>query len=353
MPWKSLSEARNTVVFTIRSRLLPASVRIASRLSIVCSVCALIPGPTTSVWPGSKPELARHEHEPVRLDRLRVRRALERGRRVLGAHDGLAVHRHSFRFRGRAAWASATPSALKIASSTCCGSSPSMSRTCRVRPPPSASSCRKLATRSVPSPPTLASDRSTFETTSGRPDASRTMCASASSAAATADPWPRTLVGGERLPQRLAERLARGRHLGLAGLRRELQLDVERPVARDEPEQVIEHGQARGHVALARAVERHTHASVLLLTHPVGGRHRLERGYRTPAARADDGQEPFPAPQAARMRTRSPSRSPSCGPHRGRSGRRGRRRARAARRALRRPTAPSSASSRTPSSRRR
>jgi hypothetical protein len=46
----------------------------------------------------------------------------------------------------------------------------------------------------------------------------------------------------ERLPQRLPERLARSGDLCLAGLRRELELDVERAVAGDEPEQVIEHG---------------------------------------------------------------------------------------------------------------
>src|SRR5439155_1267913 len=102
----------------------------------------------------------------------------------------LALHQ-AFRRRGRQLWASATPSALKIASSTCSGSDPSIRRTCRVRPAPSASSRRKVPTTSWASPATRASLRSTFETTSGRPDASTATCASASSAGTTAEPWPR------------------------------------------------------------------------------------------------------------------------------------------------------------------
>ena len=86
----------------------------------------------------------------------------------------------------------------------------------------------------------------------------------------------------ERLPQRLPERLARSGDLCLAGLRRELELDVERAVAGDEPEQVIEHGQAGAHVALPSAVERHTDANVLLLNDPVGGRHPSNQGTAPP-----------------------------------------------------------------------
>src|SRR5205823_6272796 len=134
--------------------------------------------------------LARHEHELADADRLRVRRALERRGSSLGADDGL-LHDASY-LLGLQAWASETPSALKIASSTCWVSPPFSSRTCIVSPAPSASWRRKRATRSVSRPPTRAAERSTFETRSGRPDASSETCASASSAGTTAEPIPRT-----------------------------------------------------------------------------------------------------------------------------------------------------------------
>src|SRR5918999_689669 len=134
---------------------------------------------------GLERELARDEHEPVRADRLRVRRALERRRRPLRPDD-LLLHGHSF--RGAPAAASAPPNALKIASSTCRASSPWSSRTCSVSSAASESSRRKPETRSRSSPPTCASEKSTFETSSGRPDASSATWASASSAGRLAEP---------------------------------------------------------------------------------------------------------------------------------------------------------------------
>src|SRR5688500_2603899 len=86
----------------------------------------------------------------------------------------------------------------------------------------------------------------------------------------------------ERAAQRLAERLPGSPDFGAPGFRRQLELDVERAVARDEPEQVVEHGQAGADVAFARAVERHTDAHVFSLTHPVGGRHPSNQGTAPP-----------------------------------------------------------------------
>src|SRR5438128_7161695 len=62
---------------------------------------------------GLQAELARDEDEAARGDRLRVRRSLERRRGALGADDGLLAH--SVPPMGSHAWASAAPSALKIA----------------------------------------------------------------------------------------------------------------------------------------------------------------------------------------------------------------------------------------------
>ena len=146
IPAKSSRCWRNTVVLTSRSSDEPAASRIARRFANTCSVCSAMPPGTSSFAPGLQPELARDEHEAVRLDRLRVRRALERRRRRLGANDLLAHEASLRRFtvRGRHAWPSAAPTALKIAASTCCGSVPSSSRTCRFSRAASTSSRRKL-----------------------------------------------------------------------------------------------------------------------------------------------------------------------------------------------------------------
>src|SRR5205823_12655338 len=126
---------------------------------------------------GAQRELAGDEHEVAGADRLRVRRDLERRRRRLGAHDGLA---HAVPPSLAHAWASATPSALKIASSPCWLAVPLRSRTWSVTPAPAANWSRKRRATSVPSPPMRASVRSTFVTTSASSDVSRTTLASAS-----------------------------------------------------------------------------------------------------------------------------------------------------------------------------
>src|SRR5690242_16835033 len=146
----------------------------------------VVPDDLSVVW--LQCELAGHEHEPVRLDRLRVRRTLKRGGSHLGADD--LLHASSL-LRGRSACASAAPRALKIASSTCCESLPSTRRTCSVRPAVCTSSSRKRAARSPARPAMRACERSTFETSSGRADVSSVTCASASSTGSTAEPWPR------------------------------------------------------------------------------------------------------------------------------------------------------------------
>src|SRR6266511_130966 len=110
-------------------------------------------------------ELARDEHEPTGLDRLRVRRPLKGRGCVLGANNFLHVLRAPFfgALRCSQARPSAEPSALKIASSTCCSSSPSTSLTWRFNPASATNTSRNPATRSLPSPATCTPDRSKFE----------------------------------------------------------------------------------------------------------------------------------------------------------------------------------------------
>src|SRR6478752_7690087 len=131
-------------------------------------------------------ELAGDEDEAAGRDRLRVRRALERRRRGLGPDDTLLAHERSSR-RSHAS-ASAGPSPLKIASSTCALSVPFRSRTCRTRPAVSASTSRNLRATSVPSPPMRACVRSTFVTNSGSSVVSRTTEARASAEVIAAEP---------------------------------------------------------------------------------------------------------------------------------------------------------------------
>ena len=102
----------------------------------------------------AKRELPRDEDEAVRLDRLRVRRSLERCGCCFGA-DGFLRHDCSFASgMGRHAWPSAAPTDLKIEARTCCGSVPSTTRTCTFSAAVCASSCRKREATSVASPPT-------------------------------------------------------------------------------------------------------------------------------------------------------------------------------------------------------
>ena len=173
------------MVLTSRSKLEPAASRIAPRFANTCSVCSVIASRHELLLAGLERELSRYEHESVRLDRLRVRRALKRGRRVLGADD-LFAHSISPPCGGRQAWPIAAPSALKIAASTCSVSRPSRTRIWTLSPAPAASSLRKRATTSLSRPPTRCPEKSTFETTSGR---SRSRSSARE-----------RLVGGERRP---------------------------------------------------------------------------------------------------------------------------------------------------------
>src|SRR5689334_1945585 len=52
MPWKSARFCRKTVVFTSRSRPLPAASRIARRFANTCSVCSSMPAAAISLSPG-------------------------------------------------------------------------------------------------------------------------------------------------------------------------------------------------------------------------------------------------------------------------------------------------------------
>src|ERR671935_1009770 len=170
----------------------PAACGLEDRAEVREHLLGLLldrPGAQLGV-PGLERKLPRDEDEAAGLDPLRVRRALKRRRRRLGPHD-LLLAAHDSRLLGPDACASATPSALKMASSTCCVSLPSTSLTCIVTRAPAANSSRKRAARSVASPAIRASERSTFEYTTGRSETSSTTCASASSAEMNAEPWPR------------------------------------------------------------------------------------------------------------------------------------------------------------------
>ena len=90
------------------------------------------------------------------------------------------------------------------------------------------------------SPATRASDRSTFETSSGRPEYSRETCASASSAGITAEPWPAAVPPVELAAERLPEPAARLRDLVGRGARRHLEPDVEPGAVGEQAEQMVE-----------------------------------------------------------------------------------------------------------------
>src|SRR5262245_40782219 len=140
--------------------------------------------------PRLQSKLPRDEDEPVRLDRLRVRSALERGRRRFRPNN-LLRHESSLESgTGRHACPSAAPTALKIAASTCCGSVPSTSRTCRLSPAARASSSRNREATSVARPPTRWSEKSTLVTSRGSGSRSRAASASASSAGMSDQPSP-------------------------------------------------------------------------------------------------------------------------------------------------------------------
>ena len=126
--------AGTRVVLTSLSSDEPAASRIARRFAKTCSVCAPMSPGASSLCAREERQLAGDEDEPVRLDRLGVRRALERRGCCIGA-DGLLAHGSSFASgTGRHAGPSAAPTDLKIAARTCCGSVPSTSRTCRFSP---------------------------------------------------------------------------------------------------------------------------------------------------------------------------------------------------------------------------
>ena len=126
------------------------------------------------------------------------------------------------------------------------------------------------------------------------------MCASASSAAAAAEPWPRTSptrAARNACPAPCPPRQPPPRPLG-----RHLELEIERAVAREQAQEMVEHGQAAAHVARARAVERDADAHVLSSDSPDRGTPSLDSGYRTRAAQPTTKSSPLPAPRAARMR---------------------------------------------------
>src|ERR687887_2432331 len=79
MPLKSSRFARYTVVFTSRSRSLPAASRIARRFAITCSVCGPMPPPMSSLSPG------RSASWPETKTRSPTRIACEYGARWNGA----------------------------------------------------------------------------------------------------------------------------------------------------------------------------------------------------------------------------------------------------------------------------
>ena len=174
-PAKSPRSARKTVVLTSRSSPLPAASRIARRFAKTCSVCSAIESPTSSAWLGlAAPSWPETKTRPPALI------ACEYGAPWNGAGAAsvrttvLLCHHSSFRRWCGRRCASATPSALKIASSTCCGfvalDQADVQRQAGALGELVAGS---VATMSRPRARRRARrERSTFETTSGRPDAS-------------------------------------------------------------------------------------------------------------------------------------------------------------------------------------
>ena len=135
-----------------------------------------------------------------------------------------------------------------MASSTWRESSPSIRRTWSVTPAASANASRKRAARSPPSPPARASVRSTL------------LCDERPLGDLEDDLRERLLGGHERravtrqalsakhVRERLAERRARGRDLRLALPGRQLEGELEPAAAREQPEQVVEDGDAGGDI---------------------------------------------------------------------------------------------------------
>src|SRR4029453_10282155 len=276
MPWKSSSDVRKTVVFTIRSSPLPAAVRIASRLSKICFVCASIVSPAISECPGVNPSCPETNTKPLA---------------VIACEYG-------------APWNGAGASSVRTAVLPI--SSPPFPWAACLRE----RHAERLEDRLEHVLRIVAVDQADVQR---KPSALRELVQEARDevGAETADPRLREidvryderppgclehdvrqrLIGGcdsrtvtphpvrrERLPERLPERPARGRDLRLGLLGSQLQLEVERAVPRQQPEQMVEHGQAAADVARARAVERNADAGLLLLTHPVGGPHPPTQG---------------------------------------------------------------------------
>ncbi len=243
-PAKSSKRCRKTVVLTSLSRLLPASSRIAGGSSSTCSVCAAIESPTSSLSPGRSPIWPGDEDEVADPDGLVVGRALKRRRCALRANDLLLCHLASV-LSPDAACASAAPSALKIASRTCCESSPSIRRTCSVSPAASASDSRKRAARSECRPPARASReidvRGDERPAGGLERHLRERLVGGKHGRAVS----RRPVHPQQRRERLAELAAGLGDLRLGVRRSELEREVEAARAGEHAEQVVEHRQPR------------------------------------------------------------------------------------------------------------
>ena len=228
---------------------LPAASRIARRFGASARSAPGCESPTGCGLSGLDPDLARDEDEAVRLDRLGVRRALKRRRCRLGTYD--LLHSPSL-LRGRHAWASATPSALKIASSTCCVSRPSTRRTCSVRPAACANSSRNRAARSPAETARCApaTDRRSRRGAAGRKPRARRARGLRPRERRPTHGRARS-VGAQRLGKRLAQRAAGVRDLGLGRARRHFEREVERRIDGERRQQVVEDRNAGGDVRLA------------------------------------------------------------------------------------------------------
>ena len=92
----------------------------------------------------------------------------------------------------------------------------------------------------------------------------------------------------ERTGERLAERAARSRDLGLGVSGRDLEHEVEGRVLGQQPEQVVEHGQPGGDARLARAghVDARVHAPGLVRLTQTPGHYASMRSIRAPSERS-------------------------------------------------------------------
>ena len=204
-------------------------------------------------------QLARDEHEPVRLDRLRVRCALERRGCRFGANDFLA---HAISSFCRDGLAECGADRLEDRREDVLRVAPSTSRTCRFRPARLGERLQKARRDVGRDARRLAVGEVDVVTKRGSSASSRAAAASASSAGTIAQPRPAPRLRSARANAPRAPPGGDDRLVGAVG--RHLERDLEPAGARELADQVVEHGQAGRDVHAALGCERDAHAAGVL-----------------------------------------------------------------------------------------